>query len=219
MPSGTFVFCDHVDMHKFARSRRTVWGDARFLIGIALVALSMLGVWAVVSSSSATAPVLQANRTIVQGEPLVSADFQVVEVGLGALTDRYLAPQDLVPGQVAARTVSDGELLAASAAETADARRSTTVVVESSTGIPADVDAGSVVELWDAPPKDDEGHQEAPRILVSEAIIASVSRADGVLASDGATAEVVIDRADVAAVLAAITGGSALSVVPIGSTS
>ncbi|CAN7287777.1 SAF domain-containing protein [Microbacterium foliorum] len=206
-------------MSKFVRSRRAVWGDARFLIGIAVVALSIGGVWAVVSSSGTTTPVLQATRTIALGEALVSEDFQVVEVGLGTVTDRYLAPQELHAGQVASRTVFAGELLATSAAESADANRTTTIVVESSTGIPADVAAGSVIELWHSPPVDDSGSQGPPRILVADAIVTSVTKAEGMLSADGTTAEVVIDRADVAEVLAAITGGSVLSVVPIGSTS
>lgn len=206
-------------MQRFARSRRAVWGDVRFLIGIAVVALSMTGVWVVVSSSGATTPALQATRTIVAGEALVSGDFQVVEVGLGPLTDRYLAPHDLEPGRVAARTISEGELMSTSAAEDAAARRTTTILIESSTGIPGDVGAGSIVELWHAPPEDQEGNREAPRVLVAEAIVASVSKTDGVLGADGTTVEVVIDRAVVAEVLAAITGGSTLSVVPIGSAS
>ena len=205
-------------MNKIARSRRAVWGDLRFLIGIALVVLSISGVWLVVSSSGATTAVLQANRTIVRGEPLVSGDFQVVEVNLGAITDLYLAPQDLRAGQVASRTVVDGELMSASDAEDASKVRTTTIVVESSTGIPADVDAGSIVELWHAPPLED-GAFDAPRILVGDAIVLSVTHADGMLAADGTSAEVVIERADVAEVLAAVTGGSVLSVVPIGSTS
>lgn len=206
-------------MSKFVRSRRAVWGDARFLIGIAVVALSIGGVWAVVSSSGTTTPVLQATRTIALGEALVSGDFQVVEVGLGTVTDRYLAPQELRPGQVASRTLFEGELLATSATEDADADRTTTIVVESSTGIPGEVAAGSVIELWHSPPVGDDGSQSPPRILVAEAIVASVTKTEGMLAAEGTTAEVVIDRTDVPEVLAAITGGSALSIVPIGSAS
>lgn len=206
-------------MSKLVRSRRAVWGDARFLIGIAVVALSIGGVWAVVSSSGTTTPVLQATRTIALGEALVSGDFQVVEVGLGTVTDRYLAPQELRPGQVASRTLFEGELLASSAAEDAGANRTTTIVVESSTGIPAEVAAGSVIELWHSPPIVDGGSQGPPRILVADAVVTSVTKREGMLAAEGTTAEVVIDRADVAEVLAAITGGSVLSVVPIGSTS
>lgn len=206
-------------MSKFVRSRRAVWGDARFLIGIAVVALSIGGVWAVVSSSGTTTPVLQATRTIALGEALVSGDFQVVEVGLGTVTDRYLAPQELRPGQVASRTLFEGELLATSAAEDADANRTTTIVVESSTRIPAEVTAGSIIELWHSPSVDDGGSHGPPRILVADAVVASVTKTEGMLAAEGTTAEIVIDRADVAEVLSAITGGSVLSVVPIGSTS
>ncbi|MFJ2542177.1 hypothetical protein [Microbacterium sp. NPDC087589] len=206
-------------MSKFVRSRRAVWGDARFLIGIAVVALSIGGVWAVVSSSGTTTPVLQATRTIALGEALVSGDFQVVEVGLGTVTDRYLAPQELRPGQVASRTLFEGELLATSAAEDADANRTTTIVVESSTRIPAEVAAGSIIELWHSPSVDDGGGHGPPRILVADAVVASVTKTEGMLAAEGTTAEIVIDRADVAEVLSAITGGSVLSVVPIGSTS
>lgn len=202
-----------------SRPRRAFWGDIRFVIGIVLVALSIAGVWLIVSSAGRTTPVLQANRTIVQGEALVSGDFQVVEVGLGQLTEDYLAPQDLEPGLVAARTLTEGELVPMTALSDADAGRTTTVVIESSTGIPAGVEAGTVVELWQAPVLEDGRSHDVPRILVGDVIVSSVIEQEGMLSSDATTVEVVIDRSDVADVLAAITGGSVLSVVPVGSTS
>jgi hypothetical protein len=210
--------CDHDSMDLTPRSRRAFWGDLRFLLGIVLVVVSIGGVWLVVSSSTSTTPVLQANRTIVAGEALVSADFQVVEVSLGAATGDYLAPHDLSPDQVAGRTIADGELLPRTAMADADTARKTTVVIDSNTGLPADLAEGAVVEVWHAPPLDD-GHTsyEAPRLLVADVVVAAVTKTEGMLASSGATAELVIDRTDIAAVLAAITGGSALSVVPVGS--
>lgn len=206
-------------MMTHTRPQRAFWGDIRFLIGIALVALSVAGVWLVVSSAGRTSPVLQANRTIVQGETLVSSDFQVVEVSLGPLTSDYLAPQDLEPGQIAARTLIEGELVPAAAAAEADSGRTTTLVIQSSTGIPEDVGPGTVVELWHAPPLADGRSHDAPRILVADATVASVVESDGMLEASGTGIEVVIDRSDVADVLAAVTGGSALSVVPTGTTS
>lgn len=201
-----------------SRPRTAFWADIRFVIGIVLVALSIAGVWLLVSSAGRTTPVLQAGRTIVQGEALVSGDFQVVEVGLGQLTDDYLAPQDLEPGMVAGRTLNEGELVPSSALSNAESRRTTTIVVESSTGIPAEVSAGTVVELWQAPPLEDGRSYDAPRILAGDVIVSSVVEEEGMLSTDATTVEVVIDRADVAEVLAAITGGSVLSVVPVGST-
>ena len=206
-------------MIRFSRSRRAFWGDVRFLVGIVLVILSMCGVWLVVSSAGATTPVLQATRTIVQGEALSSDDFQIVDVGLGRLTDEYLAPQELAAGTIAARTVVEGELVPRAATMDAEESRTTTIVIESSTGIPADVTPGTVVELWQAPLLEDDRSHDAPRILVTDVVVATVQEPEGVLAGDTASVEVVIDRADVADVLAAITGGALLSVVPLGASS
>lgn len=206
-------------MTSFTRPRRAFRGDVRFLIGIALVAISIAGVWMIVSSTDSATPILRATRTIVQGETLTTDDFEVVDVGLGALADDYLAPQELASGQVAARTISTGELLPRSASSDADASRSTTIVIESTTGVPDDVEAGTVVELWHAPLREDGRAHDAPRILVADVIVGEVVESEGMLADSGSTVELVIDRADVADVLAAITSGAALSVVPVGARS
>jgi len=201
------------------RAGRAFWGDARFLIGVALVILSIVGVWLIVSSARQTTPVLQANRTITQGEALVSADFRVVEVSLGSVVDGYLAPQDLVSGLIASRTLADGELLPTAAAAEAQSSRTTHIVVESSVGLPENVGAGTSIELWYSPLIADGEGFDSPKILASDVVVASIPEASGMLSQRSATVELVIDRADVAAVLAAITGGAALSVVPLGSSS
>jgi hypothetical protein len=203
-------------MSTFSRPRRAFWGDLRFLIGIALVGLSITGVWLIVSSADSATPVLQADRTIVQGETITAADFRVVEVSLGALTDDYLQPQDLESGQVAARTIEKGELVPQTASGTAGDSRSTTLVIESSITIPEDVDTGTVIEVWQAPLLEDGRAHDAPRILVSDAIVSEVIDAEGMLSASRNTIEIVIDRAVVADVLAAISGDAALSVVPVG---
>lgn len=201
------------------RARRAFWGDVRFLIGIFLVILSIAGVWLIVSSARQTTPMLQADRTIAQGEALVSDDFRVVEVSLGAVAPGYLAPQDLQPGLVAARTLADGELLPVAATAEAENARTTSIVVESSVGIPESVKVGTPVELWFAPPAGEGEGFDSPRILVADVVVASIPEADGMLAQRSAALELVIDRADVADVLAAITSGAALSVVPLGAGS
>ncbi len=198
------------------RTRRAFWGDIRFLIGLALVILSIVGVWLIVSSARQTTPVLQADRTIAQGEALISDDFRVVEVSLGSVVDGYLAPQDLEAGMVALRTLADGELLPAAAAADVLSSRTTSIVIESSVGIPESVDVGAPVELWFAPPLAETDGFDAPRILVADVVVASIPEADGMLAQRSAMLEIVIDRSDVADVLAAITAGAALSVVPLG---
>lgn len=206
-------------MASFSVPRRAFWGDVRFLVGIALVALSIAGVWLIVSAFDDAVPTLQATRTITQGEVLTSDDFQVVDVGLGSLADDYLGPDDVPTGSIASRTLESGELVPSSAVTDADLSRSTTIVIQSSTGIPEGVEAGTVVEVWQAPPLDEGRSYDVPRILVADVIVHDVLDAEGVLADTGTQLEVVIDRADVADVLGAITGGAALSVVPVGAES
>lgn len=206
-------------MASFSVPRRAFWGDVRFLVGIALVALSIAGVWLIVSALDDAVPTLQATRTITQGEVLTSDDFQVVDVGLGSLADDYLGPDDVPTGSIASRTLESGELVPSSAVTDADRSRSTTIVIQSSTGIPEGVETGTVVEVWQAPPLDEGRSYDVPRILVADVIVHDVLDAEGVLADTGTQLEIVIDRADVAGVLAAITGGAALSVVPVGAGS
>ncbi|MGL3149890.1 SAF domain-containing protein [Microbacterium sp. A82] len=201
------------------RARRAFWGDVRFLIGIALVILSIVGVWLIVSSARQTTPILQANRTITQGEALVSDDFRVVEVSLGSVEGGYLSPQELTGGLIAARTLSDGELLPAAAAAEAKSGRTTNIVIESSVGLPEAVGPGTAVELWYSPLIVDGDEFDAPRILSADVVVASIPEGGGMLTQRSAAVELVINRADVADVLAAITGGAALSVVPVGSGS
>ncbi|WP_091033909.1 SAF domain-containing protein [Microbacterium oxydans] len=207
-------------MASLSRPRRAFWGDTRFLIGIALVALSITAVWLIVTGSDQARPVLRADRTIVEGEKLTSDDFQVIEVGLGLSADDYLGPEDLQPGQIAARTLTKGEIVPSAALADADHGRSTTVVVESSTGIPGEVQAGSVVDVWFAPPLDDGRTYDTPRILVTDVVVRDVIESNGMLADTAAARlELVIDRGDTADVLAAITEGASLSVLPVGAGS
>lgn len=201
-----------------SRARRPFFGDLRFLVGLALVVVSIAGVWLLVSSSRQTTPILLATRTILPGEAIDSADFQIVEVGLGPLTGTYLAPQEVEPHSIATRTLPKGELVPLSAIGDEDGSRTTTVVV-SSTVLPEGVRAGTVVELWHSPLREDGRTLDAPRVLVGDAVVAAVAEADGMLSQSRTDVEVVIDRSEVADVLAAIASGSVISIVPSGAGS
>lgn len=196
-------------------SRRPAWADLRFLVGVILVLASVGGVWLIVSAGRQTQPVYIAVRAIVPGEPVAAGDLAVLDVALGGAADAYLGTDDLEEGLVAARTVAAGELVPADALVADEAAQSTTIVVRSAAEVPGSVDAGSAVELW-AAPRLDQSSFDTPRILVADATVVSVSRDDSPLAGGTAAVELVIPRADVAAALAAIADGAALSVIPWG---
>lgn len=212
-------FCDDINMTTIPRSTRRFFGDFRFLIGLGLIALSIAGVWLVVSSAQQTTGVLQATRTITPGQPLSSKDLRVVDVALGTIGDEYLSPTTLKPGVVAARTIHEGELISTSATARADASRTTSIVITSTASVPESVVVGTTVEVWSAPAKEQGQGYDAPRILLSEATVAKIKNEDGMLASSEASLELVINRDDVPNVLEAISGEAALSVVPTGAAS
>ena len=202
-----------------ARAARRPWTDLRFFIGLALIIASVVGVWLIVGAAKQTTPALQAVRTIVPGEPLTSADVRVVDVALGTVGSGYLTPATLEPGLIATRTITEGELVPVASAADADRGRTTSVVVRSAVRVPSAVAAGTVVEVWAAAPLTDGKGFAEPEVLLAEATVASVERDDGPLASSSTTLELVVDRARIGDVLAAMTGGSSLSVVPVGTRS
>ena len=198
--------------------RRAFWGDARFFLGILLVVASVAGVWLVVAAARQTVPVYAAARTIVPGEVIAADDLRVVDVALGPLSGAYLSAEDLDEAAVATRTIASGELVPTASVGAADSARTTSVVVRSTVDVPASVTAGTVVEVWAAPPLE-QGEYDEPRILVADATVVSVTRDDSMIGGGAAALELVIPRADVAATLAAMADEAALSVVPTGSGS
>lgn len=192
--------------------KRAFWSDARFFVGIALIVVSVAGVWGVVAASRHTVPVLAASSTIVPGQAITADDLHVVDVGLGQVEGRYVTADQLGEGMVAQRTIGEGELVPSDAL--GESAAVTTVVVRSAAEVPGAVTTGTAVELWEAPATD-EGF-DPPRVLVADATVAAIVRAEGVMAAGETSVELVVARADVAAVLAAVAAGSALSVVPTG---
>lgn len=202
---------------ELARSRprpRAFWADARFFLGLVLIIASVAGVWLLVTTSRQTSPVYAAARTIVPGDIVAADALRVVEVGLGVNAPTYLTADDLGDGLVATRTIGVGELVPISAVADAGSARTTTVVVRSATEVPASVTAGTVVEVWSAPPEE-QGRYGTPAILVSDATVAAVTRDDSMIGGGSASLELVIARSDVSATLAAVAADAALSVVPV----
>lgn len=194
---------------------RAFWADARFFLGIVLIIASIAGVWLVVAAARQTVPVFTASRTLVPGEVVASDDLTVVDVALGQIGDAYLVPGGLADGTVATRTIEKGELVPQSAVGDAAQARVTAVVLRSAIDVPASVTAGTTVEVWAAAALE-QGRFDTPSILVPDATVVSVTRDESMIGGGSAALEVVIPRAEVAAALAALANGSALSVVPTG---
>ena len=72
---------------------------------------------------------------------------------------------------------------------------------------------GAIVDVWSAGELE-RGAVEPPAVLVSGAQVAAVVEAEGMMASDGPSVELLIPRDRTAAMLEALASGDAIDLVP-----
>ena len=189
--------------------------DPRLAIGVGLIVASILGVWSVVQSADRSSPVYVAGSTLSVGDTISAEELAVAHVRLDAAADRYLTT---IPdgGLVVTRTIFEGELVPRSAVRADAAVQVRAVVVESGIALAASVKPGSLVDVWAAEQQED-GSFLPPTVIVSDAAVVRVIEQQGLVASGaGATVEVLVPAGSVAALLAALAGTSAISLVPAG---
>jgi len=198
------------------RRRRTFWFDPRFVIGLVLVASSVVGVVAVIGANDSSVSVLATQGAVVPGETLRSDDLRTVQVRVGGAQELYLVPDDLpAQGVLVTRAVAAGELLPRSAVGSAEAVDVTTVVLQLTSRLPESVNEGGRLDIW-AARTSGSGEFEAPVVIVPAATVVRLIVEDAVMgSSSGPLVEVLIPRSAVASVLESVANGSALSAIPV----
>jgi hypothetical protein len=210
---------------KDAKRKRSLWFDPRFAIGLVLVVASVAGVVGLVSQANASVDVFAARTTLTPGEHVSASDLVPTSVRAGRIEKLYLrASQVPSSGVVITRAVAAGELIPASAVGSAAAAELTSIVVSVNSALAVSVGPGSRVDLWSAAqatnmPGEQTGVKpggfEAPAVLVSAAIVVRVIEQKNLVATSGASVELLVPKAGTASVLDAIANGAALSVVPV----
>lgn len=202
------------------RLRRPTWRDPRLGVGVLLVAASVaLGTWAVRDAAD-TVEVYATREAVTPGQSLDASALVVQEVRLGAQESLYLrADADLPEGAVAVRTVGAGELVPRSALGLSDDVDARPVVVPLDASVPADLAAGSVVDLWLAPPPPVSGLGEdgpaEPSLLAADLVVSDVVEDESMFTGGtGVSVELLVPRLDLPQVLAALPGDGHLVVVP-----
>lgn len=197
------------------RRPRSRWFDPRLATGITLVVASVVGVVVIVSSVDRTVTAYAAGGVLTAGERIVAGDLVEREVRLGSLTEHYLVPGDIPDsGLVVTRTVTEGELIPASAVGTTAGARVSSLVVSVHSQLPRSVSEGSLVDLWAAPAVDASTFGP-PTVVVAAATVVRVLEQDGLIAGGSVGVELSVPRARTARVLEALANGDVLSVVPV----
>jgi hypothetical protein len=125
------------------------WTDRRMLVGLAMVAASVVGVVMLVGSADDTVRVWAVRTDLAPGTTVAATDVELEPVRL-AMTDRYLPAGADPVGSVVLRPVAAGELLPVAAVAAPDAapeRRLVTVPVEHH-NLPLDLRHGEAVDVY-----------------------------------------------------------------------
>ncbi|HEX4400113.1 MAG TPA: hypothetical protein VHZ98_02170 [Galbitalea sp.] len=210
--------------------RRSFWIDPRFVIGIVLVVVSVLGVDALVNAANASVDVLAARSTLTPGERVHASDLVPTSVRVGRTAGLYLQAADVPPaGIVVTRAVAAGELVPHSAIGSEAGKSLTSIVISVNGALAASVSPGSRVDLWasqssdvadagssqSTPADGDASGYAAPTVLVSSAIVVRLVDQKNLVASNASSIELLVPKSSIASVLDAIANGAVLNALPV----
>lgn len=201
------------------RLQRPSWRDARLVIGVLLVLLSVLGGARLVASFDDATPVYAAARPLLPGQEVAEADVTAISVRLEDTAGRYVdAAAPLAPGTFVLRTVQVGELVPASAIGSAQQADDKTVTVPVDPAAASTLDVGSVVDIWVSRRDNDApgARYLDPELVLEQAVVADVPADSAALGMGvGRTAvQVVVPAEEVAAVISSVDQEARLTLVP-----
>ncbi|HMH58249.1 MAG TPA: hypothetical protein VK537_03620 [Galbitalea sp.] len=212
-----------------AQRRRSFWIDPRFVVGVVLVVVSVLGVDALVNAANASTNVLAARSALTPGERVHASDLVPTSVRVGHTAGLYLRASDVPSaGVVVTRAVAAGELVPHSAIGSEAGKSLTSIVVSVDSSLPASISPGSRVDLWASQSADvadnggsslsadgGAGARAAPTVLVSSAIVVRLVDQKNLVASNGSSVELLVPKSATASVLDAIANDAVLNVLPV----
>ncbi len=181
------------------RVRRRLWRDPRLVVGVAIVAVSVLVGARLFAGADDSVPVWAARSAMTAGQPVGVADLVRTQVRFTGQDDanRYVSADAAPPaGTVLRRDVGAGELLPR-AAVTGRAAGDLVEVPLSvpSDGVPATVRVGSVVDVWVAPDRATVPAGETPAgravLVFDDVTVVAVPRAASALGPT-ATRQVIV---------------------------
>ncbi|WIK64780.1 hypothetical protein [Gleimia hominis] len=201
---------------KLAYSKgRSVLRDPRFVIGLIIVVISLVGTTLLVRHARSGEALYLLRENVAMGQTIDEGKLEVVDAR--PETHVYVKRGALPKGAVATRSLSAGELLPQSAVSDSTAQGRRQVVVNVSGDVPSSVKVGSAVEVWQVEDTavDPASHQEAAKPLSGDAIVLGVHEpGKGLSIRAGRAVEVSVPETDLPGVLAGMSQDKNLVVVP-----
>lgn len=199
------------------RFQRPGLRDPRLLIGLLLIALSIIAVVSVVRIGNKTEPYYVATRDISVGEEITNNDLAPVDVRLAEASGLYLTEeQGLEDKTVATARIAQGQLVptAAISTENTDGRRIATISVDSSYA--SMLSSGKHVDVWIATKTEGSTNTyHDPEVIMEAAEVSKISSEESLIGGTGKSAvQVLVSDDALAKILKAINNDEKISLVP-----
>lgn len=199
-----------------ARLRCPSWRDPRLLVGVVLVASSVVAGAKVVSAYDDTAPYYRTTRALTAGQTVTASDVAVVDVRLGEAEGGYLAGTEDPVGAVVTRTMASGEFVPVDAIGHSDMVAVAPIGVPVSAAVAQQLSKGDVVDVWIALADPDRpGTYVRPERSVAGATVSTVATGGSTFSvGSESTVGVLVPSQAVMQVLDALANGAKLTLVP-----
>lgn len=192
------------------RMRRPSWRDPRLLVGLLLIAVSVVAVSLLMRSADTTSPYYAAKHPLTPGTVLTQADVVVISARLAG--DAYLAPGAEPWGQVVTRVVERGELMPRTALVSPADFDGRPVGLRTSVPLASNIVPGAVVDVY-VTSVSAEG-TPVTEVVGSALVVDDVVRDQARLGLAGSeTVYVIVPTHQITAFLEALAGGGDISVV------
>lgn len=195
-------------------ARRPAWRDPRLIVGLALIAVSIILTTSIVSAARGGATVYRATQAILPGDVL--GPHNIAPTRLDVDTSVYATADALAPGATVSEEVAAGEILRVSSIADTSAATARRLVITVSDSLPASVQAGDQLDLWSVQQSSGVQSGQGAVHLGVRATLVRVLEQTTSIAAKGTRIEILVDEASVGAVLEATAGKNSLAALPVG---
>lgn len=148
------------------------------LLGVGCVLLAVVGVSFVIEQYNRVQQFLVASSDLPAGSLLSESSFKAVEVNLGTSAENYLTVDQRPAATYLLGPLRAGQLIPRSMLSSSVIDERVPVVIDSKMGLPTGLVAGSSVDVWVAPAKQEDAISEPFAIVVGAEVAKLISNAD-----------------------------------------
>lgn len=195
-------------------ARRPAWRDPRLIVGLALIAVSIILTTSIVSAARGGATVYRATQAILPGDVL--GPHNIAPTRLDVDTSVYATADALAPGATVSEEVAVGEILRVSAIADTSVETARRLVITVSDSLPSSVQAGDQLDLWRVQQASGGQSGQGATHLGVRATLVRVLEQTTSIAAKGTRIEILVDEASVGTVLEATAGKNSLAALPVG---